>query len=479
MNLNDGVAVDQVTVTGGAVSLGAKLELSAAPAFTSTIGQVFALINNTGAGPLTGTFDDMPDGQLVRLNGKAFLLRYNYDFGADGNANDVVLIRAYQHPTAVDDHFTVDEDQVLTVAGPGVLANDLNPEQESLALAIAQPPAHGTATLGSDGSVTYTPNASFHGLDSLIYQIIDSQGDFHRATVRIDVSSVNDAPVVATNTFKTVTGVVLHGTLRASDVDGPALQYSLVSPPASGQVSLAEDGSFTYTPGSASAVSFRFAVADGTTTVEGSASIAVQYWNGKGIRPDVLAWIYANNPGLKSNFLETEPPDTWVKLPDGQSLQIYRFEQFLNRNFDLDFKSRQADKVDFVQQQEWKLRRLMALPEFYHWILDHAKTYRIAGRGTVSAQQAYDYFRNVSKTVWVTANPKIKAPVGGGNGISAPSWAVWKQMNLFFHEACHVINIGHNSGGLSGPLAGKLRDWDNQKRWNYSTVDLNQVTIQQ
>ncbi len=56
-------------------------------------------------------------------------------------------------------------------------------------------------------------------------------------------------------------------------------------------------------------------------------------------------------------------------------------------------------------------------------------------------------------------------------------WAVWNQMNLLFHEICHVINIGHNSGGLSGPLAGKLRDWDQQQRWNYSTIDLNKLNL--
>jgi hypothetical protein len=64
-----------------------------------------------------------------------------------------------------------------------------------------------------------------------------------------------------------------------------------------------------------------------------------------------------------------------------------------------------------------------------------------------------------------------------GGGIAAPSWAVWKAMNIFFHEACHCIGIGHDSGGLSGPIAGKLRGWDRKKWWNYDTIDLNALSV--
>jgi hypothetical protein len=153
--------------------------------------------------------------------------------------------------------------------------------------------------------------------------------------------------------------------------------------------------------------------------------------------------------------------------------------QFLDVNFKLDLKSRKADKVDFVNRQEEHMRKLMALPEFYYWIKNHTDTYRIGGKGKVNSEQAYNHFRTINRTVWVTASPRVKAPVGGGNGINAPSWAVWNAMNILFHEVCHVIDIGHNSGGLSGPLAGKMRDWDNQRRWDYSTVNLNSLNVPQ
>jgi hypothetical protein len=195
------------------------------------------------------------------------------------------------------------------------------------------------------------------------------------------------------------------------------------------------------------------------------------------IRSDVLAWMLQNNAGLKADFLEMDLPDRTVLLPDGRTVPIYKIKQFLAVNFRLTFSAKKREGVELVETQEWQLRKLMAHPAFYYWIKNHAPTYRIAGKGRVSSSQAYNYLRNIKRNINVMVNSRVHAPVGGGNGISAPSWAVWKQMNLFWHEACHCIGIGHNSGGLSGPLAGKLRDWDRQKWWSYDTIDINQQAM--
>ena len=194
------------------------------------------------------------------------------------------------------------------------------------------------------------------------------------------------------------------------------------------------------------------------------------------IRADVKAWILANNPGLKWNFLKTELPDKRIKLPDGRTVRLFKIKQFHGANFQLRFRARKKEGVRTVTTMAKRLRKLMARPEFYHWIKRHRGHYKINGK-RVSSQKAYNYFRNIRRRLWVTAGKRYRAPVGGGNGMGAPSWAVWRQMNIFFHEACHCIGIGHKSGGLSGPLAGKLRRWDRKKLWNYQTIDLNTLRV--
>ena len=57
-------------------------------------------------------------------------------------------------------------------------------------------PAHGTVTLNSDGSFTYTPAANYTGPDSFTYTANDGALDSNTATVSITVNPVQEAPGV-------------------------------------------------------------------------------------------------------------------------------------------------------------------------------------------------------------------------------------------------------------------------------------------
>ena len=72
-------------------------------------------------------------------------------------------------PVAYDDAYSVNEDAVLTVSAPGVLANDTDLDGNPLLLGTPRPvtnPAHGSLTLEADGSFTYQPAANYNGVDS-------------------------------------------------------------------------------------------------------------------------------------------------------------------------------------------------------------------------------------------------------------------------------------------------------------------------
>ncbi len=86
-------------------------------------------------------------------------------------------------PSAIDDNYSTPEDVPLMVTtATGVLLNDSDADGGTLLVTEApvSDPAHGSLTLNSDGSFTYTPFASYVGPDSFVYDVTDGQGGQHR-----------------------------------------------------------------------------------------------------------------------------------------------------------------------------------------------------------------------------------------------------------------------------------------------------------
>ncbi len=67
--------------------------------------------------------------------------------------------------------YTTKQNLPLTVAAPGVLANDTASGGAVTAVLVGGP-AHGTLTLNTDGSFTYTPSANFTGSDTFTYMAV-------------------------------------------------------------------------------------------------------------------------------------------------------------------------------------------------------------------------------------------------------------------------------------------------------------------
>jgi parallel beta-helix repeat protein len=88
-------------------------------------------------------------------------------------------------PEAVDDSVTTMEDVSSTVS---VLGNDADVDGGPLTVSGVSAPAHGSATVNVDGTVTYTPVASYNGSDSFSYKASDGRGGTDTATVSVTVS---------------------------------------------------------------------------------------------------------------------------------------------------------------------------------------------------------------------------------------------------------------------------------------------------
>ena|GEM_PF-1142958 len=156
--------------------------------------------------------------------------------------------QANHAPNAQNDSYSTNEGTTLTVSAPGVLGNDSDPDGNALTAVKLTNPAHGTLTFNPDGSFVYVPNANYEGTDSFTYQASDGTLSSATATVTITVNPVNDAPVAQNGTLETDEDAPVNGQLQASDADGDALTYSIVTQPQHGTVQLQNDGSFTYTP---------------------------------------------------------------------------------------------------------------------------------------------------------------------------------------------------------------------------------------
>ncbi|WP_426573451.1 pentapeptide repeat-containing protein [Aquihabitans sp. McL0605] len=93
-------------------------------------------------------------------------------------------------PEATSDAATVDQWEVLTMAAPGVLANDTDADGDALTAHLVDDVSDGELALGADGSYSYTPASTFSGTDSFTYDVSDGRDTSDPATVTITIHPV-------------------------------------------------------------------------------------------------------------------------------------------------------------------------------------------------------------------------------------------------------------------------------------------------
>ena len=115
----------------------------------------------------------------------------------DGQLNTCTLVKVTVKqghvntpPVAVDDAYAVDQDEILTVEAPGVLANDTDADNDTLTALLVSTTSNGTLTFNADGSFVYTPRAGFFGTDTFTYKANDGEADSNVVTVTITVRKV-------------------------------------------------------------------------------------------------------------------------------------------------------------------------------------------------------------------------------------------------------------------------------------------------
>ena len=154
-----------------------------------------------------------------------------YTFSVENVTVTGSTVASEPDPVANNDSYDFTENTTLTVATPGVLANDTDTAGYTLTAVLVTGPAHGTLTLNPNGGFTYVPATNFSGTDSFTYYASDGASNSAVATVTLSgiakgiVFSDNFAratnpgpltPWLAESGAWTVTGGMLEGTGSAN-----------------------------------------------------------------------------------------------------------------------------------------------------------------------------------------------------------------------------------------------------------------------
>lgn len=162
------------------------------PVITSALPPSFVNINTpyshtfTATGSPAPTFSvtsgTLPPGIFLSpagvLSGSPFLpgtanITVTASNGVTPAATQSFSIKVNGGPVLSNDSYTTIQNTPLTVAAPGVLSNDTDPEGDPLTAVLVDNPNRGTVTLNSNGSFTYTPNANISGGDFFTYRAND------------------------------------------------------------------------------------------------------------------------------------------------------------------------------------------------------------------------------------------------------------------------------------------------------------------
>jgi len=213
-----------------------------------------------GSGPAHGTLAFNQNGAFsftpaANFNGTDTFTYKASDGTAQSNPATVTITvtPVNDAPTAAADTYDTPEDTALTIAAPGVLGNDSDPDSSTLTAAVVTGPGHGTLTLNPNGAFAYTSAANFNGTDTFTYRANDGTLDSDLATVTITVTAVNDAPVATNDAYSTNEDTPLTvpapGVLdNDTDPDGNPLTAWVESGTSHGTLTLDANGAFTYAP---------------------------------------------------------------------------------------------------------------------------------------------------------------------------------------------------------------------------------------
>ena len=135
-------------------------------------------------------------------------------------------------PVASNLILSTNEDQSVTFPFQAT-----DPAGLALTFLIDTQPTNGTVVI-SGSSGTYTPNADFNGKDLFYFKASSTNGTSLKAKVEITVLALDDDPSSGNVSATTDEDISVDINLPLIELDGDNVQFTIVSQPANGTVSL-------------------------------------------------------------------------------------------------------------------------------------------------------------------------------------------------------------------------------------------------
>ena len=248
----------------------------------------------------------------------------------DGHGNDAtatvtvdIAAQANQAPVAVDDSATTEQGTPVAL---NTLANDTDPDGDTLTITSVEDPAHGTAEIVG-GQIIYTPDAGFVGTETFDYTISDGNGHSVTATETVTVTAPSNQAPVAEDDLKNIQcstdPVTIDVLSNDTDPDGDALTIKSVKNGKYGTTKIV-NGMVVYTPsgdGCGETDSFEYTITDGNGH-DVTATVSVSIADQKNEAPVALDDSATTEQGVPV-ALNTLANDT---DPDGDTLTITSVE---------------------------------------------------------------------------------------------------------------------------------------------------------
>jgi VCBS repeat-containing protein len=122
-----------------------------------------------------------------------------------------------------------------------------NPIGGNLTYEVVDTTDHGAFAVNTDGSFSFAPTENYNGADAITLKVTNEYGLSTTKIITLNITPVNDLPVASTEESRIMQDIrMVAGAIKATDVDGDVLSFSVSTAPGNGSLTIDQNGNWNY-----------------------------------------------------------------------------------------------------------------------------------------------------------------------------------------------------------------------------------------